>query len=151
MVTTEQIKELRETTGISIAECKKALEAADGNMVKAQEALKARGADIVAKKSDRTLAAGVVTAYIHGGNIGALVEVHAETDFVAKNEGFRSLADDIAMQVAAMNPADLDELLTQPFIKDPSTSIGDLVKNAVQKFGERVEVARFTRFSTGAH
>lgn len=151
MITTEQIKELREKTSISVAECKKALEAAGGDMDKALEELKARGAAIMAKKGDRELAAGAVAAYIHSGTIGALVELHAETDFVAKNEGFVTLANDLAMQVAAMDPANIDELLTQPFIKDGSVTIGDLVKNAVQKFGERIEVIRFSRFSVGAH
>lgn len=151
MITTEQIKELREKTSISVAECKKALEAAGGDMDKALEELKARGAAIMAKKGDRELAAGAVAAYIHSGTIGALVELHAETDFVAKNEGFVTLANDLAMQVAAMDPANIDELLTQPFIKDGGVTIGDLVKNAVQKFGERIEVIRFSRFSVGAH
>lgn len=150
MIGAELIKELREKTGISIAECKKALEAAGGNLEQAILALKARGAEIAAKKGDRTLAAGVVTSYLHGGTIGALVEVHAETDFVAKNDGFRQLAEDVAMQVAAMDPADTATLLAQPFIKDQSLTINDLIQNAVQKFGERIEVIRFARFSTDA-
>ncbi|MEK7477964.1 MAG: translation elongation factor Ts [Patescibacteria group bacterium] len=149
MVTTEQIKELRERTGISIAQCKQALEEAGGDMEEALELLKAQGAVIAAKKAGRALGAGVVSSYIHSNNkIGALVEVSSETDFVAKNPEFHSFADDIAMQVAAIPPADMDELLIQPFIKDPSLTVSDLLKNQVQKFGERIAIIRFARFDT---
>lgn len=149
MITTEQIKELRDRTGISIAQCKKALEDATGDIAKALDFLKAKGAEVAEKKATRELHAGVVSAYIHSNNkIGALVQLHVETDFVAKNEGFRSLADDLAMQVAAMNPVDLSELLAQPFVKDPSLTIDDLIKNHTQKFGERIEIAKFARLDT---
>jgi len=149
MVTTEQIKELRERTGISIGQCKKALEEVGGDMDKALESLKAQGAAIAEKKSGRSLGAGVVSAYIHGnGKIGALVEISTETDFVAKNPEFHALADDLAMQVAAMPSADLAELAEQPYIKDPSLTIKDLVQSHVQKFGERIEIVRFVRFDT---
>src|SRR5680860_734073 len=122
MVTIEQVKELRERSGISIAQCKKAF---------------------------RSLAAGKVSAYIHSnGNMGSIVEVHTETDFVAKNPEFKTLADDLAMHIAAMNPVDVAELLEQSFIKDPSLTIKDLVQNHIQKFGERIEIARFVRFDT---
>lgn len=149
MVSTDQIKELREKTGISIAECKKALEVASGDMERALGELKKRGAETMAKKSDRALSAGAIAAYLHGGTIGALVELQAETDFVAKNEEFKVLADDLAMQVAAMNPQDLEELLVQPFIKDPGVKVGDLISAATQKFGERVKLVRFSRLSAG--
>jgi elongation factor Ts len=146
MVTTEQIKSLREKTGISIADCKKALEEAGGDEAKALEILKDKGDAAIAKKSDRDLGAGLVVSYIHGLTIGSLVDVRCETDFVAKNPEFKTMAEDVAMQVSAMMPADVAELLTQSFIKDPSLTIGDLIKNSVQKFGERVEVVRFVRF-----
>ncbi|MFA6254329.1 MAG: translation elongation factor Ts [Candidatus Paceibacterota bacterium] len=146
MITIEQIKELRDRTGISIAQCKKALEDAGGDINKALDFLKTKGAEIAEKKSTRELRAGVVSAYIHSDNkMGALVQVHVETDFVAKNDDFKALADDLAMHVAAMDPADVAELLTQSFIKDPSLTIDDLVKNHIQKFGERIEIARFAR------
>lgn len=148
-ISTEQIKELRERTGISLAQCKKALEEVNGDMTKALETLKAQGAAIADKKSSRALGAGKVSAYIHSnGNMGSLVQIHSETDFVAKNPEFRALADDLAMHVAAMNPADLAEFLEQPFIKDPSLTIKDLVQSYIQKFGERIEIARFVRFDT---
>ena len=149
MVTTEQIKELRERTGISLAQCKKALEDSGGDISKALEALKIQGAEVAAKKANRTLAGGVVGAYIHSnGKMGAMVELHSETDFVANNPEFRTLVQDVAMHVAAMEPADLPALLAQPFIKDPGQTIGDLVQHYVQKFGERIEISRFARFDT---
>lgn len=109
MITTEQIKELRNKTGVSIMQCKKALEDAEGDMEKALVLLKKKGAEIADKKGDRTLGAGVVQTYIHtSGTIGAMVELLCETDFVAKNEEFKALAYDIAMQVAATKPEFLD-------------------------------------------
>ena len=148
MITTEQIKQLREDTGLSIMQCQKALEEAGGDRDKAIEILKAKGAEIAGKKGDRTLGAGSVVSYIHSGDtVGVLLELLSETDFVAKNPDFKAVAKDIAMHVAAMNPADTAELLGQPFIKDPGLNISDLINNTVQKFGERTEVGRFTRFS----
>jgi elongation factor Ts len=149
MITTEQIKELRNRTGISIGQCKKALEDAGGDIDKALAFLKEKGAEIADKKATRELHAGVISAYVHSNSkMGALVQVHTETDFVAKNEGFKALADDLAMHVTAMKPADVAELLTQPFIKDPALTIDDLVKNHIQKFGERIEIAHFARLDT---
>lgn len=148
MVTNEQIKELREKTGISVAECKKALVEAEGDMQKALEVLGARAAASAAKKADRALGAGTVAAYIHGGGaVGAMVQLSSETDFVSKNEEFVALARDIAMHAAAMRPADTAELLTQQFIKDPSKTVADLISGATQKFGERVELSQFSCFS----
>jgi elongation factor Ts len=104
-ITTEQIKELRDNTGLSIMQCKKALEEAGGDISKATILLQKKGAGIAAKKADRNLGAGRVSAYVHStGNIAALVELLCETDFVAKNEEFGALAYNIAMQVAATNP-----------------------------------------------
>ncbi|MAZ40697.1 elongation factor Ts [bacterium] len=148
MITTDQVKELREKTGISVMQCKKALEEAGGDMAKAMEVLKTTGTHVKEKKSGRDLNSGVVQAYIHGdGDIGAIVELLCETDFVAKNEEFKQLAYDIAMHVAAMNPADKDTLVKSDFVKDPSHTIDDLIQTATQKFGERTEVGNFTRFS----
>jgi elongation factor Ts len=148
MITTEEIKALREETGLSIMQCQKALEAAGGDKAKAIALLKEKGAEIASKKSDRNLGAGTVASYIHAGDtVGALVELFSETDFVAKNPEFKAVAKDIAMQIAAMNPADTDELLAQPFIKGGGETIGDMINNTIQKFGERTEIGRFTRFS----
>jgi len=149
MVTAEQIKELRERTGISIGQCKKALEDAGGDMAKALELLKEKGAEIAEKKASRTLKAGTISAYVHAGGAKAgMVQIHCESDFVAKNPEFKQLADDLAMQIAAMDPKDVAELLTQPCIKDPSLTIDDLIKSYVQKFGERIEIAQIVRFDT---
>jgi elongation factor Ts len=147
-ISTADIKALRDETGLSIGEVRKALGEAQGNKTQALEILKKRSVEVAAKKSDRALGAGTIASYIHGGGLsGTLVELSCETDFVAKNEEFKNLARDIAMHVAAMNPADVSDLLTQPFIKAPDETIGDLVNGAIQKFGERTEVRRFARFS----
>ena len=148
MVTTEQIKELREETGLSISQCRVALEEANGDRSKALELLKKKGAEIASKKGDRNLGSGVIASYVHAGDsVGAMVELLCETDFVAKNPEFKAAARDIAMQVAAMSPADVGELLEQPFIKGSGETIGELVNRTVQKFGERTEVGKFVRFS----
>ena len=105
MITTEQIKALRDSTGISVMQCKKALEETGGDMAKAQILLRKQGADAAEKKAGRTLLSGVIASYIHGnGAVGALVELSCETDFVAQNEEFRELAHQLAMQVAASAP-----------------------------------------------
>jgi elongation factor Ts len=105
MITTEQIKELRDKTGISVMQCKKALEESGGDSEKALIILRKKGAESAAKKGDRTLGAGVIASYIHGaGSVGAMVELACETDFVSKNQEFKDLAYAIAMQVAATNP-----------------------------------------------
>ena len=148
MVTTEQIKELREETGLSISQCRVALEEANGDRSKALELLKKKGAEIASKKGDRNLGSGVIASYVHAGDsVGAMVLLLCETDFVAKNPEFKAAARDIAMQVAAMSPADVGELLEQPFIKGSGETIGELVNRTVQKFGERTEVGKFVRFS----
>lgn len=149
MINADQIKTLRERTGISIAQCKKALEEAGGDLDKALESLRSQGAAIADKKADRELGAGIVRAYIHSNdNLGVLIEVHTETDFVAKNDELKALADDLAMHIAAASPADIAELMEQEFIKDPSAKVADVIKGAIQKFGERVEVIRFSRFDS---
>ena len=148
MITTAQIKELREETGLSIMQCQKALEAAGGDKVKAIELLKEKGAEIAKKKGDRTLGSGVVASYIHAGDsVGAMVELLCETDFVAKNPEFKNTAREIAMHIAAMKPADVGELLGQPYIKGGGETIGELVNGTIQKFGERTEIGNFVRFS----
>ncbi|MEI6494539.1 MAG: elongation factor Ts [bacterium] len=152
MVTTEQIKELRNKTGISIAQCKKSLEESGGDMAKALEDLKAKGADIAGKKSGRDLRAGAVGSYIHSdGSMGAIVVLSSETDFVSKNPEFKAAADDLAMHIAAMCPVDVAELMAQPFVKDVSQTIDVIINGLVQKFGERIEVLRFSRLDTSVN
>ncbi len=142
------VRELRDKTGISVAECKKALVEADGDMQKALSVLGERAAASAAKKGDRTLGAGAIASYIHtSGTVGAMVLLSCETDFVSKNEEFATLARDIAMHITAMRPATKEELLQQQFIKDPQKTIADLISGAVQKFGERTELSEFACFS----
>ena len=165
MVSVDAIKALRDETGAGVMDCKRALEAADGDVGRAQDILRQEGIASAAKKSSRATNDGVVESYIHsGGRIGVLVEVNCETDFVARTPEFRELAHNLAMQVAAMDPqhvdaADLPEgaevnpqedcLLQQAFIRDPSKTIDDLLKETVGKLGENIRVRRFTRFALG--
>ncbi|MFA6270129.1 MAG: elongation factor Ts [Candidatus Paceibacterota bacterium] len=191
-ITTEQIKELRDETGVSVMQCKKALEEAGGDMEKAKIILRKISKQSADKKLGRTLGAGVVASYIHGnGGVGTMIELLCETDFVARNEEFKALARDLAMHITALAPQylkiedvkeedkvtakelfekDMDMskpqemrnkimegklaayfgekvLLQQAFIKNPEVTIGGLIEQANQKFGERTEIGRFVRFS----
>ncbi|OHA83027.1 MAG: hypothetical protein A2937_02375 [Candidatus Yonathbacteria bacterium RIFCSPLOWO2_01_FULL_47_33b] len=193
MITTEQIKELRDMTGVSVMQCKKALEETGGDKEKALLILRKKSAGIAEKKGDRELGAGVVDAYIHSNKtVGTLIELSCETDFVARNDEFIALARDIAMHITATNPAYIEEseiteevrakviemfkkeveesgkpadiqekmmegklttyfaertLLGQAFIKNPDITIKELIDGGVQKFGEKIAVSRFSRFS----
>lgn len=143
----EDIKELREATGLSFNEIKKALEEAGGDKTKAVEALKARGVELAQKRAVRATQQGIITSYIHGtGKVGVLMEVLCETDFVAKNPLFSELAHELAMHTAAMGPESLDELLEQDYIKDPSIKIKDLLTQYIAKIGENIKVGRFARY-----
>lgn len=148
MITTKDIKTLRDLTGISVMQCKKALEEALGDMAKAKEILKTISKSVALKKADRELKSGVISSYIHGeGAVGVMVELLCESDFVARNDTFKQLARDIAMHVAAMSPENAEELLEQEFIKSSDKTIKNLLEEAAQKFGEKTEVGRFARFS----
>jgi elongation factor Ts len=147
-ISTETIKQLREATGVSVMQCKKALEEAEGDVAKAEVILKKRAGASASKKADRTLGAGAIGSYVHDGTIGSMVLLSSETDFVAKNPEFTALAREVAMQVSAMDPEDAEVLLAQSYIKDASKTIRDILNEATQKFGERVEVSKFARFST---
>jgi elongation factor Ts len=161
--TIEQIKSLRELTGAGIMDCKDALEKSDGNQDKAVDLLRQKGFSQAARRAGRDTTEGVVEAYIHtGGRVGALVELGCETDFVARTPEFRELAHNVAMQVAAMNPAYVNEseiadgddrppaqvtLLLQPFIKNTSMQVGDIIQELAAKVGENVRVVRFRRLA----
>lgn len=147
-ISAETVKKLRDETGVSVMECKKALEESGGDFGQAREVLSRRAASAVEKKADRELGAGVVATYLHNaGQVGAMVLLSCETDFVSKNEGFAALAREIAMQVAAMRPESVEALLAQPFIKDESKTISQLIADATQKFGERVALAEMSVLS----
>ena len=149
-VKASDIKKLREETGAGVMDCKKALTEASGDYKKAMELVKERGLAKAEKKADRETKEGYIASYVHAtGKIGALVELQCETDFVARNEELRQLGKDIAMQVVAMKPADLDELLKQEFIKDPSVTIETLVKEKSGKLGEKLVLSRFQRLEVG--
>ena len=176
VITADQVKALREKTGAGIMDSKRALQETEGDMGKAEALIKQQGLDKSVKKGDRVALQGLIEPYVHGGRIGAIVEVNCETDFVARTPDFKTLAHDIAMQVAAMNPryvaaadvpeADVDGLvaefgsreeamkqvvlLEQTFIRDSKSTIGDLVKNGIAKLGENIQVSRFSRFEVGA-
>lgn len=194
-ITSEMVKDLREKTGSGMMECKKALAECGGDMTKATEFLRKKGLASAEKKANRVASQGIVESYIHlTHKLGVLIELNCETDFVAKNPDFTTLAKDIAMHIAGMNPQFLSRedvtpemlekekeilksqalaegkpekiiekmvegrmnkfyedfcLLEQPFIKDPSKKIVDLVKENIAKFGENIVVKRFTRYHIG--
>ena len=142
------IKELRELTGLSFNEIRKALAQSGGDKAQAMESLKKLGAALAEKKSARATGQGLVEAYVHANKkIGALVVLMCETDFVAKNPLFSELAHEIVMQIAAMNPKNEKDLLAQPYIKDQSITVSQLIQNYIAKLGENIKVASFSRSS----
>ena len=159
------VKELRELTGAGMLDCKSALEEAGGDFDKAKDILRKKGIAMAAKKAQRATAEGLVQTYIHhDGRLGALVEINCETDFVARTDDFSKLAQNIALQVAATNPTyvaseDLPEdtegnakelcLLLQPFVRDESTTVDEMVKETIRKVGENIRIRRFARFELG--
>ncbi len=140
----EKVKKLRDSTGLSFNEIKKALDEAGGDEVKAREILNKLGVAMAAKKSMREAKEGVIEAYVHNTRkIGAILELSCETDFVAKNLEFQKLAKDIAMHVAAMKPGDVNDLMSQPFVREPDMTVKDLINQAIAKLGENIKVNRF--------
>lgn len=146
MISSDQVKKLRDETDFSIMECKKALEETDGDVEKAKQVLDKKGAEKAAKKADREVHQGRIESYVHGdGKSGVLLQLFCESDFVAKNDQFQELAHDIAMHVAAMEPADKEELLSQSFIKNESQTIEDLINDAIGKLGENIKIGEFVK------
>lgn len=142
------IKTLREETGLSLAQIKKALDASNGDAEKAREILKEYSVVAAEKRSDRELAAGAVSSYVHStGMMGAMTVLSCETDFVAKNDEFKALGYDLAMHVAAMGNDNLEEVLKEAFIKDGSLTVEERLSGAVQKFGENVKLTKIVRFA----
>jgi elongation factor Ts len=143
----DQVKQLREETGISIMDCKKALEETNGDLKKAKEVLAEKGISEAAKKENQKTCHGYIATYTHTtGKIGAIVKLESETDFTARNPDFRTLAKDICLQVASMNPKDVDELLKQNFIREPEKTIEEIIKINIAKFRENIKIGDFTRF-----
>jgi len=163
-ISAAEVMALRERTGAGVMECKKALEEAEGDPERAVEVLRARGVALAEKRAHRETSQGMVESYVHAGRIGALVEVNCETDFVARTEAFQALARDLAMQVVATNPLSVSGedlpsgaegdpaelcLLRQPFIKDDSRTVQDVVNEVIAQTGENIRVRRFARFELG--
>lgn len=147
MISSAEVKNLRELTGVSMMECKRALEESQGDIVKAQQWLKERGLQVAEKKSARSTGAGLVESYLHAtGRIGALVEVLCETDFVAKNPIFKELAHDLAMQVAAIDSESLEALMSAPSIKNENETVADLINSKISLLGENIKIGKFIRF-----
>ena len=149
MITASQVKDLIEKTGAGMMDCKKVLTETDGDMEKAIELLRERGIAKAAKKSDRIAAEGIVAAYVsEDGKVGAVVEVNSETDFVAKNEEFKTFVEDVAEQIAKENPADVEELLEQTSIKDSNKTVKEVLTDKIAKIGENMTIRRFERFES---
>lgn len=145
-MSSNDVQKLREETGAGIMDCKRALDAAQGDYKKALELLAQQGINKADKKMEREIAAGHLEAYIHGGRVGVLLEVGAETDFVTRSEPFREFAKNLAMHIAAAAPENVESLLKQPYIRDESLTIENYIKSVIAKVGENVKVGRFTRY-----
>jgi elongation factor Ts len=163
-ISLDLIKELRERSGAGIMDCKRALESTSGDLDKAAALLVEQGIARAERKADRVTAQGLIESYIHAGRIGAIVEVNCETDFVARTAEFQSLVHEIAMQVVGSSPKVVSEeeltedmegtpaenvLLLQPYIRDPSKTIRQLISETIGRTGENIQVRRFSRFELG--
>ena len=149
MITASQVKELRERTGAGMMDCKKVLTETNGDEEKAIELLRERGLSKAAKKSGRIAAEGLAAAYITDDKkVGVVIEVNAETDFVAKNEEFKAFVADVAKQVATKNPANVEELLAQESIAEAGKTVQEVLTNKIATIGENMSIRRFERFET---
>jgi elongation factor Ts len=155
MSNTENIKQLRNETGAGVMDAKRALEEANNDFEKAKEILKEKGIANAEKRAHRATDQGIIESYIHQGNrLGTIVEINCETDFVARTNEFRELAKNLAMQITAMNPKNIngedeDSLMNQPFIKESSKLIKELVQEVIAQTGENIQIKRFQRFEIG--
>ena len=148
-ITSEMVKTLRERTSAGMMDCKKALVESDGDMEKAVDWLREKGLSQAAKKADRIAAEGVVASYNNADNsVAVVLEVNCETDFVAKTDNFKDFADKVAKHVALANPADVDQLLIQPFVEEQGKTISDLLSEATVAIGEKLSIRRFERYET---
>ncbi len=146
MISIAQIKQLRQETGVSLQECKKALKESKGDLVMAKEILRKWGQDFAAKKAKSEAKEGIIESYIHQGKrIGVMIELHCETDFVARSEEFKRLAHELCLQIAAISSEETP-LLSQPWIRDETKTVKDLIDEYVAKIGENIVVKRFVRY-----
>ncbi len=144
-VTTETVQKLREMTSAGVMDCRKALIESNGDIDAAVKIIREKGLAKVEKRADRETGAGLVQSYVHNERIGVLLRLSAETDFVVRSEPFRALAHDLAMHIAAAAPKDVEELLAQPYIKDESRTVKDMIGEVIAKVGENVAVGEFYR------
>lgn len=142
-----QIKKIREETGASVIDIKRALEEANGDEKKAREILRQKGFEKADKKTGREVKAGRIFTYVHhSGTVASVVSLVCETDFVARTDEFQLLGREIAMQVASMNPGSVDDLLSQEYIREPGKTIETLVKEVIAKTGENIKISQIARF-----
>lgn len=142
----EMIQKLREVTGAGVMDCKRALDDSKGDLDEAVRIIKERGLVKAEKREGRATGAGLIEVYTHNERIGVLLELRSETDFVARSEPMRALSHKLVMQIAAMDPADPEALLEQPFIQDESRKVRDLVNEVIAQTGENIKIARFARY-----
>lgn len=140
------IQRLREATGAGVMECKKALQDSGGDFDKAKDLINERGLVRAETKSDRATGAGLLESYIHNGRVGVLLELRCETDFVARSEPMKELSHNLVIHIASMNPENIESLLAQPYVKDESQTVENLIKQTIAKLGENLKVARFARY-----
>jgi elongation factor Ts len=148
-ITVEDIKKLREMTGVGITDAKKALEAAGGDFDKALEAMRKKGFDKATKRADKEVNSGLIGSYVHDGRIGVLVEVNCETDFVAKTDEFKGLVKDLCLHIAASEAKTGPEILKEPFVKNLDITVDEYIKEHIAKLGENIILSRFSRFRAG--
>ncbi len=140
------IQKLRQTTGAGIMDCQKALKEANGDFDKALLIIREQGKLIARKKSEKATGAGFLESYVHNERVGVLLELRCETDFVARSGEFGELAHNLVMQIAAMNPENVDDLMNQLYIKDESVKVKDLIQQVIAKTGENIKIERFCRY-----
>ena len=148
-ISIDQIKRLRQLTGVGITDAKQALVEAKGDFDAALAEMRKKGLTKAEKRAEREARAGLIGSYVHDSRIGVLVEVNCETDFVAKTDEFKELVKDLTLHICSSDPKDVEELLGQEFVKDPSRTVGDIVKDANAKLGENIIVRRFSRLALG--
>lgn len=145
-----QIKQLRLETKVGVMDCRQALQASGGDLRKARQWLKKKGMASAGKRGGRETKCGLIETYSHNdGQVVSVVELNCETDFVARTNEFKKLAHELAMQVAAMDPKNVQELLKQPYIRDEKVTIEELIKEAIGKIGENIVVGCLARFELG--
>lgn len=143
---TTAIQKLREETGAGVMDCKRAIEESGGDYDLAKKLIEKQGIMKAAKKAERETGAGLLEAYVHNGRVGVLLELRFETDFVGKSEPVKALAHNLALHIAAMSPANVEDLLKQAYVKDESKNVEEIIKGVIAIVGENIKVARFERY-----